>query len=333
MNKAFWQSKKVLVTGGAGFIGSYLVEQLVSLGSRVRVVDNLIKGRMENLKAVNKEIEFIKDDLRERSVCKKVTLNMDVVINLAAIAYGLEYSYNHHGEMLTTNSQIALNVLEAAQKNSVERYLVVSSSCVYSDDVVVPTPEVDLMFGNPEKANEGYGWAKRIAELQAMYYARECEMKIAIVRPFNAYGGRYIWEEKCAHVIPSLVKKVMDGNDPVVVWGSGNQRRDFLHGTDFARGMILVTEKYAVGDPVNLGLDNDISIRELLSIICDVTDKHPKIVFDTSKPEGRFRKSSDPTKMHRVVGGFKPQVSLREGIQEMTEWYKNNFSNTTSAEK
>jgi nucleoside-diphosphate-sugar epimerase len=325
MNDSFWKGQRVLVTGGAGFVGSYLVEQLVRLSAEVRVVDNLVKGRLENLDSVAKEIEFIKDDLRDRSVCDKVTKGIDVVMNLAGIAYGIEFSYSHHGEMLTSNTLIALNVLESSRKNDVQRFLVVSSSCVYPDNVAVPTPEIEVMTGTPEKANEGYGWAKRVGELQAMYYAREYGMKIAIVRPFNAVGGRYIWEEKSAHVVPSLVKKVMDGCDPVVVWGSGNQSRDFLHASDFARAMLMVTEHYAVADPVNIGLDNDISIRELVEMICVAAGRHPRIVFDTSKPEGRFRKSADPKKLHRVTGGFHPEVSLQEIIIEMIAWYERNF--------
>ena len=333
MNDAFWEGKRVLVTGGAGFVGSYLVEQLVRLSAQVRVVDSLVKGRLENLHSVANDIEFIRDDLRDRSVCDRVTKGVDVVMNLAGIAYGIEFSYSHHGEMLTSNTLIALNVLESARKNDVQRFLVVSSSCVYPDDVVVPTPEIEVTTGTPEKANEGYGWAKRVAELQAMYYAREYGMNIAIVRPFNACGGRYIWEEKSAHVVPSLVKKVMDGDDPVVVWGSGDQRRDFLHAKDFARGMVLVTEHCAVADPVNIGLDNDISIRELVEMICVAAGKRPKIIFDSSKPEGRFRKSADPTKLYRIAGGFHPEVSLEEIIEEMIEWYARNFRNSKSEHK
>ncbi len=216
----FWRGKNVLVAGGAGFVGSYLVDELLAEGACVRVADNLETGRLENVEAVSSKIDFLQLDLRDRSACLRATSDMEVAMNLAAKAYGFEYSMSHNGEMLTDNLLINLNMLEAARRSGVDRYLVVSSSCVYPDDAMVPTPELDVFAGSPESVNEGYGWAKRIAELQAQYFSDEYGMKVAIVRPFNAYGRRYRWAGERSHVIPSLVKKVMDGSNPVVIWGA-----------------------------------------------------------------------------------------------------------------
>jgi len=326
MNETFWQGKRVLVGGGCGFLGSYIVPQLVEAGAQVCVVDNLDTGRVENLCPVAGQVEFIEADLRDAKVCDHVTRHKDVMINLAARAFGMEYSRSHNGEMLVYNLLCTLTPLEAARQNGVERCLIVSSSCVYPDDAPIPTPELDVFTGMPESVNEGYGWAKRIQELAGIYYAREHQMKVSIVRPFNPYGGNYRWgSEEKAHVIPALVKRIMDGENPVVVWGSGQQRRNFLHASDAAYLMLKVVEKEVVATPINIGYDNDVTIAELVNLICEVSGKHPQIVFDTSKPEGRFRKCADATRLREITDGYEPKISLREGIAEMIEWYHRSF--------
>lgn len=323
---SFWQGKRVLVAGGAGFIGSYLVEELLADGAYVAIVDNLDTGRLENLASVMDDIEFIYGDLLDMRLCEQATHGCDVVMNLAAKAHGMGYSMSHQGEMLTVNTIMHLQMLEAARKNGVARFLLVSSSCVYPDDAPFPTPELDAFEGWPEKVNEGYGWAKRMAELQAKYYAAEYGMEVAIVRPFNAYGRRYHWQGERSHVIPSLVKKVMDGHNPVVVWGSGNQRRNFLHARDVAWGMKLVTERYATADPLNLALEETLSMRELIHTIIGVSGKRGiEVVFDTTKPEGRPVKSADSTKLRQIVPEFKPRTTLEAGMEEMIEWYYRTF--------
>ncbi len=323
---SFWQNKRVLVGGGCGFLGSYLVPQLAAAGARVAVVDNLENGFTENLAQVGKQVEFLEGDLRDASLCRRVTAGQDVVINLAAKAYGMDYSRSHNGEMLVYNLLCALTPLEAARQNGVGRYLIVSSSCVYPDDAAVPTPELDVFTGLPESVNEGYGWAKRIQELAGTYYARDYGMKVTIVRPFNPYGGNYRWgSEDKAHVIPALVKRIMEGSDPLVVWGSGNQRRNFLHASDAMRLVMKVIEKDLGPIPVNIGFDEDTSIAELVRLICDVAGVRPKIVYDASKPEGRFRKCADSARLRQVTDGETPRVSLRQGIEEMVDWYYRSF--------
>jgi len=324
---SFWNKKKVLLAGGAGFIGSYLTEQLLSNGAKLTVVDSLEKGNLDNLKDIIKQINFLKLDLRDINICSKVTKGMDVVMNLAARAYGLEYSFTHHGEMLTSNLLVGLNLLESARANGVERFLVVSSSCIYPDDALVPTPEYDTFTKFPEAANQGYGWAKRILELQGIYYSREYKMKIAIGRPFNAYGIRDAWVGEKSHVIPALIKKLSDSSKEIVVWGSGNQKRSFIHGQDVAAGLRLLTENYPVADPVNVGSNEEISIRDLVFKLMKLMGVEKKIIFDTSKPEGCFRKSADISKLNKISNGFSSSVSLEKGLQEMVEWYKKGKNN------
>lgn len=326
---SYWRTKETLVTGGCGNIGSYLVEQLVQQEANVTVVDNLESGDVRNLNGVKNEIEFINADLINFDTCVDVSKTADVVFNLAGRTHGVGYSDEHHGEMLFHNTVSQFNVLEAARRTDVERVLVTSSSCIYPDDAPVPTPEFPTLKGHPEEGNEGYGWAKRMGELQGSYYHNEYDIDVAICRPFNIYSPRYVWRgEDNSHVIPALVKRVLDGEDPLTVWGSGNQKRNFLHAYDAAQLMLTITKEYACADPVNIGFEDEVTIQELVTLICDVANKNPEIEFDTSKPEGSPRKCADSSLLRRVSDGYTPKISLREGIQEMIDWYRNTFSDT-----
>jgi GDP-L-fucose synthase len=258
---SFWTGKSVAVPGGAGFIGSYLVEQLVAEGARLAVIDNLESGRLSNLESVWGEIVFIEEDVTDIPLCRKAFDGKDVVMNLAERAPGGGISHTQHVELLGRNVQIGGAVLEGAWEAGVPRVLVVSSSCVYPDDAPVPTPELPLFTGEPERVNSGYGWAKRHIELQAHYYAEHFGMKIAIARPFNAYGGRDLASGARSHVIPALIDRLLSDEAELVVWGSGDQTRSFVHARDIATGLRLLTEEYAVCDPVNIGHDRETSIR------------------------------------------------------------------------
>lgn len=318
----FWSRRRVLVGGGCGFLGSYLVPELAARGATVRVVDNLQNADRSSLDAVGHQIEVIEADLGEPSVCGRVSEGQDVVINLAAMAYGVGYSTAHHGQMLAHNLLCGLPLLEAARQKRVPRYVVMSTSCVYPDDAVTPTPELDTFDGRPESVNAGYGWAKRIQELAARYYAEEHGMCITVLRPFNLYGANDRWESDTkAHVIPSLVRRIVRGDDPVIVWGSGDQRRNFLHGRDAARLMARVIARDPGPEPINLGFEVETSVRELVELICEVAGARPRIRFDASKPEGKPHKAADSTRLRRIIGGDGPlvSVSLREGIREMVD--------------
>ena len=322
----FWKNRKVVVTGGCGFIGSYLTEELVAVGAQVTVADNLEAGTLDNIAAVADRVTFLQADLSSLDACLKVSEGAEVIMNLAGRVRGVGYSSNHHGEMLYQNTVIQLNMLEAARLTGVPRFLAVSSSCVYPDDAEAPIPELPVTFGLPESSNEGYGWAKRVAELQAQYYFNEYGVETAIVRPTNACGSRYPWRgEQNSFVMPTLVKKIMEGADPLVVWGNGLQRRNFLHATDIARLFMMVTERYACARPVNIGYEQDTSIAELVTMICEVTQKFPQIVFDTSKPTGCLRKCVDATLLRKVTDGYEPQITLEQTVQEMVAWYHRTF--------
>lgn len=311
----FWEGKKVLVTGGNGFIGSHLVEMLVKNNANVTIADrNPSKILLNN-------VNFIQADLEKIEDCRKASKDQDIVMNVAASVGGIEHNMAHPGTIYMKNILINTNMLEAARLENVERYLVVSSACVYKRHCTIPTPETEGYDDWPEPTNDGYGWSKRMAEIQGQLYAREFGMKIAIARPYNAYGPRDNFDPKTSHVIPALIKRVFDGENPLNVWGSGNQTRSFLYAADFARGLMEITEKYAVADPLNIGADEETTIRELVEIIIKHSGKDTKAVFDTTKPEGQPRRKCDTTKIFDKIG-FKAQVSLDQGIKETIEWYK-----------
>ncbi len=317
---SYWNNKKVLVTGGAGFIGSYLTELLVEAGSRVTVADNLIRGSESRLQNVRSKITLLKTDLDDPRECLKATEGQEIVLNLAAKVTGIEYNRFNMADMFESNMKLQMNVLHAAAQNKVRRFLQVSTACIYPHDAKVPTPETEGERGAPEPTNEGYGLAKLMGERLARYYAQEKKIEVVIGRPFNAYGPRDHFDEATSHVIPAIMKRVLDGDDPVVIWGTGNQSRVFVHARDIARGMMLIAEKAPVATPINIGHDKEITIKELFKVICRVLGKTPKAYFDTSKPDGYPRRSADITLLRKITG-FVPSISLEDGIREMAEWF------------
>lgn len=316
----FWIGKKILVTGGAGLIGSHLVEALVRHGAVVSVVDNLKRGKLGNLQHVRKDIEFFKEDLSDTNTCTRSCRGKEIVFHLASDAYGISYSYTHHSEILSNNLILNANMLKAAHACAVERLFVVSSSCVYPDNASVPAKESDGFSGEPEKANIGYGWSKRILEIQANQYSRDYGMKITMVRPANVYGPRDPIRGKGTHVIPSLIHKVLFEEGPVVVWGSGAQIRNFIHVQDMVNAILLIEEKRDVPEPVNVGSTKATTIREVINMIMEITYSRKKVIFDTTKPEGAKHKDVDISLMKEITG-FEPMIQLNEGLKQTIDYY------------
>ncbi|OGW85221.1 MAG: hypothetical protein A3C35_08350 [Omnitrophica bacterium RIFCSPHIGHO2_02_FULL_46_11] len=315
---SFWKNKKVLVTGGAGFIGSYLSEFLVGEGAKLTIVDSLVRGDKSRIKAILTRLDLKAVDLFDYENCVKVCKGQEVVLNLAAKVTGIEYNRFNMADMFETNMKLQTNVLHAASECGVKRFLQVSTACIYPHDAKVPTPESEGERGSPEPTNEGYGFAKLMGEKLAKYYTKEKGIEVVIGRPFNAYGPRDHFDEATSHVIPAIMKRILDGDNPVVIWGSGNQSRVFVHAKDIARGMMLITEKAPPAQPINIGHDNEITIKELFQVICKVVGKFPKPQYDTSKPDGYPRRAADVTLLRRYTG-FVPSISLEDGIREMYE--------------
>lgn len=316
----FWKGRRALVTGGAGFIGSYLTELLVAEGAEVTVADNLKRGSLDRIESVAKRVQILKGDLTDPRECAKACKGQEVVLNLAAKVTGIEYNRFHMADMFEANMLLQMNVLKAASDAGVKRFLQVSTACVYPHDAKVPTPESEGGLGAPEPTNEGYGYAKLMGEKLAKYYARETKMEVPIARPFNAYGPRDHFDEATSHVIPAILKRVLDGDEPVTIWGSGNQSRVFVHARDVARGMMLLAEKGPSAEPINVGHDAEVTIKELFRVICEVAGRNPKPFYDTSKPDGYPRRAADVSRLRQVTG-FVPSVTLKDGIREMHAWF------------
>jgi nucleoside-diphosphate-sugar epimerase len=305
-------------------VGSYLVQDLLEHGARVRVVDDLSSGSTDNLEHVLGDVEFVRADLRDPVVAGNAVQGMEVVMHLAARAHGMLHSQQHHPEVLRDNTTMTFAILDACVHHEVERALMVSSSCVYPDDAPIPTPELPVNTGLPESVNEGYGWGKRLLEIQSRYLYEKHGLPIALLRPFNAYGGRYRWQGDASHVVPSLVKKVLDASGPVVIWGSGKQVRDLLHARDFALGFRLATECAVDCDPVNLAGGEAVKLKDLACRIAEIRGLEIDIRLDQTKPEGRARKEADLTKLHQRIPDFRPTVTLEEGLRDMFDWYGRN---------
>lgn len=315
----FWQGKKVLVTGGTGFIGSYVCEFLLKLGANVRATSK--SGNLENIKKIKKEIEVVLSDLTDFQQALKACRKEEIVLNLASRVAGIQFNITHPAEMFRANVQIAQNVIEAALINNVERFLMVSSACVYPREAGIPNREEEGFLNDPEPSNLGYGWSKRVNELLGRFYSQEYGMKVAIVRPFNAYGPRDNFDPQYSHVIPSLIKRIYEAENPLVVWGSGKQTRSFLFAEDFARGLLMATEKYAVTDVINLGSEEEISIESLAKLIVRLSGKKTEIKFDKSKPDGQPRRSCNTEKARKKIG-FTAKIKLEEGLRRTLEWYE-----------
>jgi GDP-L-fucose synthase len=313
-----YNGKKVLVTGGAGFIGSHVVEQLVQRGAKIRVA-----GRSNNpkfLEHLGNDVEYVKSDLLNMKNCLDVSKGCEIVFHLASKVGGIGYNIEHPATMFTTNTIINMQMLEAARKNDVEEYQYVSSTCVYPRHATVPTPESEGFKDDPEPSNKGYGWAKRVGELQAKYCSEEHGIKVSIVRPMNVYGPRDDFNLETAHVIPALIRRILESENKIKVWGSGNQTRGFVYVDDIANGLILAMEKYPKPDPINIGASEEVTIKELVKMILEFTGKKLNVEYDTSKPEGQLRKIADIQKARKLIG-YDPKIPLRDGLKKMIEWY------------
>ena len=319
----FYKDKNVLVTGGNGFIGSFVVERLLKDGANVSIASRTQKKFLTH---VENDVKFVKCDLLNKNDALNACKDQDFVFHLASRVAGIGYNIEHSGTMMTENSIMSLNMLDAARKSSVERYQYISSTCVYPREASIPTPEGEGMLGDPEPSNLGYGWAKRVGELQAKMHAKEFGMKVSIIRPMNAYGPRDDFDPETSHVIPALIRKIINAKTEVSIWGSGNQTRAFVYVDDVARGMLMTLEKLTIPDPINIGTNEEIKIKDLVSTIVDITERDDlQIKYDITKPEGQLRKTADTKKAEELIQ-YKPKYSLEEGLKHTIDWYRSSIN-------
>lgn len=309
-----FKGKNILVTGGTGLIGRPLVEILIEGGANVRIAS------LDDPSRAHPRAEYYRVDLMEFSNCLKVCQGMEHVFHLAGIKGSPDIVSKKTATIFVSFLRFNTNMMEAARQSGVERYLFTSTIGVYSPAEVFYEDDVWKTF--PSKNDWFGGWAKRMGELQADAYKAEYGWdKIAIVRPANVYGPYDNFDPENAMVIPSLIKRALDGENPLVVWGDGSPVRDFIHAKDVARGMLLAIEK-GTGQAINLGTGTGVSIKEIVDIIVRNMKVKPRIVWDTSKPSGDKKRVMDISRATAI--GFQPMINIEEGIKDAMGWYREN---------
>ncbi|WP_436926266.1 NAD-dependent epimerase/dehydratase family protein [Halosimplex amylolyticum] len=319
-----WDGERVLVTGGASFIGSHLVEDLVAEGADVRVADDLSSGELENLDAVADEIEFREGNLKRLSFAEEATEGIDTVFHLAADHGGRGYISNYPANC-ATNMALDNVVYEAAARNDVDRICFASSACTYPTDIQQEKQRLsEDMVSFEERggayADEVYGWAKLMGERSLQAYHEQYDIDASIVRIFTAYGPR----ENETHAIVALMAKAYAEQDPYQIWGDGEQTRNFTYVKDITRALRLAAENVTDATPVNAGIRDYITINEVAEAIFDRLDWHPgEIDHMTDKPVGVRHRAADTTRAAELLG-WEPQYTLQDGIENTLEWYVGN---------
>lgn len=311
---SWYEGKKILVTGGTGLIGRPLVERLIETGAEVNVVS------LDDPSRAPEGCSFKQADLRDFDQCLEVCEGIDIVFHLAGVKGSPAMTAKRPASFFVPTITFSINMMEAARQAGVERYLFTSSIGVYAPAEIFYEDDVWKTFPSP---NDRFaGWAKRMGELQAEAYKIEYGWdKISIVRPANVYGPYDNFDPANAMVIPSLIKRAMDGENPLTVWGDGSPIRDFIHARDVAYGMMLVVEK-GINEPVNLGSGSGVAIREIAETIAAKMPGGIKIEWDTSKPSGDAKRLMDVRRASLI--GFQCSVGLAEGIQETMAWFETN---------
>jgi GDP-L-fucose synthase len=308
----FWKNRKILLTGGAGFLGSHLSAKIRKLGA-----DVIIPRSYDH-------------DLRLKEECKKAVKGMDYVIHLAAKVGGIGYNRLHPGEMYYDNIMMGANLMEEARLAKVKKFVALGTICAYPKYTPVPFKEENLWNGYPEETNAPYGLAKKMLLVQSQSYREQYGFNSIFLLPVNLYGPGDNFDPKSSHVIPAIIKKIIEAKDKkhnnITVWGTGKATREFLYVEDAAEAIILATEKYEKSEPVNIGAGFEISIRELITLICKLADFKGKINWDKTKPDGQPRRMLDTEKAYKEFG-FKAKTSFEVGLKKTIEWYRNKMAN------
>ena len=301
---------RVAVTGGAGFLGSAVVEALGRRGTKQIFVP--------------RSAEF---DLREKADIQRMleVARPDVVIHLAAVVGGIGANRENPGKFFYDNLIMGVELLEQCRQFGVEKVVTVGTICAYPKFTPVPFREEDLWNGYPEETNAPYGIAKKALLVQGQAYRDQYGMNAVYLLPVNLYGPRDNFDPGSSHVIPALIKKCVDAREldqPAIdVWGDGSPSREFIHVRDAAEGIVLATELYNEGDAVNLGTGEEISIRDLVTTICELTGYQGDVRWQTDKPNGQPRRCLSIDRA-RDSFGFEAKVPFEDGLRETIAWYE-----------
>ncbi|MDR4476936.1 MAG: NAD-dependent epimerase/dehydratase family protein [Nitrospira sp.] len=324
----YWKNKRVLITGGAGQIGSHLVARLTAEGAQVTVADNLWRGKKSNLLAedgvpvIDLEHRFLELDLADYRNCERATEGQDVVYHLADVVAGINYVFGNQFSLFNTNLIIDSNMLRAAIANHASSYVYVGTACSYPAErqsKLNPPPfkEDDVYPASPESS---YGWSKLMGEMGCDLARKEKLLDIGILRFHNVYGPHCEMSPEKSQVIPSLIRKAIRYPDEeFVVWGSGKQRRAFVFVSDIVDALVSVATKGMNRGVIQIGPDYSTSIKEIAERVCAISGKQIDIRFDTSKPEGDVDRAADWTRA-RTLLDWSPKTSIQEGLEQTYAW-------------
>jgi len=316
MPKIELSTKRIMVTGGAGFLGSYLVRKLKERGCANIFIPTIENYDLVQMEAVRRAYADAKPD---------------IVIHLAAVVGGIGANQKNPGKFFYDNLMMGVQLMEIGRQMGVEKFVALGTICCYPKFTPVPFKEEDLWNGYPEETNAPYGLAKKMLLVQSQAYRQQYGFNSIFLMPVNLYGPGDNFNPESSHVIPALIKKCFDaqkqGQSPsgtvpeIVVWGTGKPTREFLYVEDAAEGIVLATEKYNKSEPVNLGAGFEISIKNLVELIVKLSGFKGGIIWDTTEPDGQPRRCLDTTKAEREFG-FKAKTDFKEGLRKTIEWYK-----------
>ncbi len=304
-----WSEKRVVVTGGAGFLGSFVVEKLCERGCK-----DVVVPRSQEC------------DLRDRDAIVRLykEAKPHIVIHLAAVVGGIGANRENPGRFFYDNAIMGIQLMEYARQSGVEKFVAIGTICSYPKFARVPFKEDDLWNGYPEETNAAYGLAKKMFLVQAQAYRAQYGLNAIYLLPVNLYGPRDNFDLETSHVIPALIRKCVEakeeGRGEIMLWGDGSPTREFLYVEDAAEGILLATERYDGGEPVNLGTGEEISIRDLARMIAREVGFSGEFIWDTSKPNGQPRRSLDVTRAKELFG-FQARNRLYEGIPKTVVWF------------
>lgn len=305
--KNFWTGKKVLLTGGSGFLGKVLTKKLEKLG---------VKPLIPRSKT---------SDLRDKNVCRKVVRGIDIVIHAGGNVGGIGYNREHPGTLFYDNLIMGVQLLEQARIAGVSKFVAIGTICAYPKFTPIPFKEEDIWNGYPEETNAPYGLAKKMLLVQSQAYRDEYGFNSIFILPVNLYGPGDNFNPQSSHVIPALIKKFIDAREnsdkSVSVWGTGEATREFLYVDDCAEGILKAAEKYNKSEPVNLGSSFEISIKDLANLIAKLTGFKGKIIWDTTKPDGQPRRKLDTSRAEKEFG-FRSKTGFEEGLKKTIRWYQ-----------
>jgi GDP-L-fucose synthase len=306
----YWNQQRVIVTGGAGFLGSHVVERLRALGCAEVFAP---RSRQYNL--------LDRAAIRQLFADTRPTL----VFHLAAVVGGIGANREHPGKFFYENAIMGIELIEQARQFNLPKLVIAGTICAYPKFTPVPFKEEELWNGYPEETNAPYGIAKKALLVQAQAYRQEYGLNSIFLLPVNLYGPRDNFDLQSSHVIPALIRKCVDarkrGDKFIECWGTGTATREFLYVEDCAEGLLLAAERYNKPDPINLGSGREISIRDLTQLIVNLTGFKGEIRWDKSKPDGQPRRCLDTAKAEREFG-FRAQTALEDGIRNTIEWFE-----------